>query len=224
MKVMSLLFVLPFSWFFFQVVSPHKSLLPLVILLLFSSFMLFDMLLPLTIRFSLFFLLLLLSLLSSSKFRKHSGTSPSPLQCLSLHPLFSFQILIFFCVVIVVVFFTSYACWKVTVNFFELFPAASFTCASVASLIFLCCRVHLTTRSLFFISASLSRLSTAHSRCDEFLLPFFHFIFDLRFNVLVFDVVERSTSTCFTTIWPLTDTCFDVWFKEIGLRRMLCLM
>ena len=65
----------------------------------------------------------------------------------------SFQVFVFSCVVIVVVFFTSHACWKVTVNFLELVPAASFTCASVASLIFLCRCVHLITRSSSFISS-----------------------------------------------------------------------
>ena len=68
-----------------DVVLPHKSLLPLVILLLLSFIMLFETLLPLTI------LSLLLSLFSSSMLGEHIGTSPSTLQCLSLPPPFRFR-------------------------------------------------------------------------------------------------------------------------------------
>ena len=105
MKVMSLLFVFPISWFFFSVVLPHKSLLPLFILLVLLFFTLFEMRLPLTILSSLFFLLLLLlSLFSSSKLRKHSGTSPYTPQCLSVPPPFpfrsSFLLVLFFMVVV----------------------------------------------------------------------------------------------------------------------------
>ena len=57
------------------------------------SFMLFDVLLPLTVFSLLFCLLLLLlpSLRTSSIFLKHSGTSPWTLQCLSLPPPFPFR-------------------------------------------------------------------------------------------------------------------------------------
>ena len=106
----------------------------------------------------------------------------------------------FSCVVIVVVFFYVSCMLEITVNCFELVPAACFTCASVASLILLCCCVHLTTRSLSFISTFLSRLSTAHSRCDEFFwLPFFHLAFDFCFDVLVFGVLEASALACFSS-------------------------
>ena len=117
--VVSLLFVYPCSWFFFSIVSPHRSLLPLVILLLLPSFVLFDVLRPLTIHSLQLFLLLLPSLFSSSKFLKRSGASPSKLSCLSLPPPLPFRssfllVLLFVAVVV----FTSHACWKVTVNVF----------------------------------------------------------------------------------------------------------
>ena len=54
------------------------------------------------------------------------------------------------------------------VNFFELVSAASFACTSVALLVSLCRRLHLTTRSPSFFSSFQADLSTAHSRCDEF--------------------------------------------------------
>ena len=44
-NVMSLIFVFPFQVFFFSIQSLHQSLLPLAILLLLPSFMLFDVLL-----------------------------------------------------------------------------------------------------------------------------------------------------------------------------------
>ena len=95
----------------------------------------------------------------------HISTDVVVFECSSS---FSFQVFVFSCVVS----FLSLLCLmhvgKSPSTFFELVPAAYFTCASVASLIFLCRCVHLTTRSLSFISASLSRLSTTHSRCDEF--------------------------------------------------------
>ena len=149
MNVMSLLFVFPTSWFFISAVLSHRSLLPLVILLLLSFFLLSEALLPLTILSLMSFLLLLL-LFSSSMLRVHNGTSPSTLQSLSLPPPFSFQILISSRFVFIVVVFTHHACWKISVNLSELLPAASFTCTSVASLVSLCCRVDMTTRSLSF--------------------------------------------------------------------------
>ena len=158
---MSLLLAFPFSWFFCPIALPRESLPPL------SFFMLFETLLPLTILSLLFFLLLLLSLFSSSKLRKHSVTSPSTLQCFESASSFSFQIFISSRFVFVVV-SSHHACWKVSVNLFELLSAAPFTCASVASLVSLRCRVYLTTRSLPFVPASVSRLSSAHNRCDEF--------------------------------------------------------
>ena len=161
-------------------------------------------LLPLTIL-SLLFFVLLLSLFSSSQLRIHSGTSPSTLQSLSLPPAFSFQTLISSRFVFIVVVFTPLACWTVSVNLFEFLPAASFTCASVASLVSLCCRV--------VIPASVSHLSTAHSRCDEFLkLPFFHLIFNLRFNVLVLDVLERSTLTCLPCLMCVQCLTYSILF------------
>ena len=167
MKVMSLLFAFPFSWFFFSVVLPHKSLLPLVILPLLSFFMLFETLLPLIILSLLFFLLLLLSLFSSSKLRKDGGTSPSTLQCLSLPLPFPFRSSFLLVLSSLFVVFSPHACWKVSINLFELLPAASFTRVSVFSQVSLCCRVYLTTPCLPFIPASLSNLPTAHNRCDE---------------------------------------------------------
>ena len=153
MEVMSLLFAFPLSWFFFSAVLAHKSLLPLplVILLLLSFFMLLE---------TLLFFLLLLSLFSSSQLRKHSGKSP--LQCLSLPLPLPFRSS-FLLVLSSLLLFSPHACWIVSVNLFELLPVPSFTCASVASLVSLSCRVHLTTRSLSSIPASLSRLSTAQS-------------------------------------------------------------
>ena len=92
MNVVSFPFVFPLSWFFFSVVLPHRSLLLLVVLLLLSFFLLFETMLPLTIVSLLsFLLLLLLSLFSSSKLRKHSGTSPSTFRSLCLPPTFPFK-------------------------------------------------------------------------------------------------------------------------------------
>ena len=89
-NVTSLFFV--FSLFFFPVESPHKSLLPLSILLLLPSFILLSVLLPLSFFSSLFFFLLLLSsLLFSSVYLRHSDTSPSTLYCLSRPPPFPFR-------------------------------------------------------------------------------------------------------------------------------------
>ena len=118
---MSLLFVFPFSLFVFTVVLPHKSLLALVI---FHAVR--EMLLPLTILSLLFYLLLLLSLFSSSKLRKHNGTSPSTTQCLSLPSPFPFRSSFLLVLFFIVVVFTPHACWKVSVNLFELLLAASF--------------------------------------------------------------------------------------------------
>ena len=39
-------------------------------------------------------------------------------------------------------------------------------------------------------------LSTAHSRCDDFLIAIFHLSFDFCFNVLVCDVLQVSPLTC----------------------------
>ena len=153
--------------FFFPVESPHKSLLPLSILLLLPSFILLNVLLPLSF---LFVVLVIAAAAVFAFFFRFSQT-----QChisidfavFESSSSFSFQVFVFL-VLSSLLSFLSHACWKVTVNFFELIPAASFTCASVASLISLCLCLHLTTRSLSFVSSFLSPLSTAHSRCDEF--------------------------------------------------------
>ena len=42
----------------------------------------------------------------------------------------------------------------------------------------------------------LSHLTTAHSRCDEFLPTIFHLFFDFGFDVLVFAKLEGSALTC----------------------------
>ena len=171
-NAMFLLFVFSFSLFFFSVVPPHRSLHPLFILLLHPSFMLFDVMLPLSFLSLLFFLLLLLpSLLSSSIFRKYSGTSPSTLWCFSLPPPFSY----FFSFCFLCYRFLASCMPESLRQLVELLPAASFTCTSVASLVSLCCRVDVTTRSLPFVPSSLSRLSTAHSRSEDFLIAIFPF-------------------------------------------------
>ena len=85
-------------------------------------------------------------------------------------------------------------------TFFELVPADSFTCASVASLNFLCRCVHLTTRSLCFVPANSSLLPTAHCRCDEFFDCHFSIRSSTSGSVLVLDTLERPTLTVFTTI------------------------
>ena len=131
----------------------------------------------------------------------------------------------FLLVMLSLLFFGSHACWKVTVNFFELFPAASFTCACVAPLIFLFCCVHLfdCSQSFLHLCVVVPSLDCSQSLQRVFSLPFFHLIFDLSFDVLVFDFLDASTLTCFfTTFWPLTDTCVNIQFMEIELRGMLC--
>ena len=110
-----------FSHFFFSEVSPHRSLLPLVVLLLLPSFMLFKVLFAAAAVFAFF--------IDFSQTQWHISIDVVLFESASS---FSFQIFVFSRVVNVVVFFTSHACWKVTVDFFELFPAASFTCALCA--------------------------------------------------------------------------------------------
>ena len=134
----------------------------------------------------------------------------------------SFQVFVFSCVVVVVLFSLMHV-GKSPSTFFELLPADSFTCASVASLVSLCCRVYLTTRSLPFIPASLSRLPTAHSRCDEF--------FDCHFSICPSTSVSMSWYLMyfrfplwhvFATICPFTDTCFSAQFVVIESRGTSC--
>ena len=52
----------------------------------------------------------------------------------------------------------------------------------------------------------------------SFSVAIFPFYLRLQFNVLVLDILERPTLTCFS------DTYFEVQSKEIELRGMLCLM
>ena len=75
----------PLSLFSFIVFLPHRSLLPPAVLLLLSSFLLLESLLPLTVLFLSFLLLLVvLSLCYSSKLRILSGTSSSTFRNLRL--------------------------------------------------------------------------------------------------------------------------------------------
>ena len=156
-----------FLGFFFSMVLPYISLLPLVILLLLSFFLLFETLLPLTVL-SLLSLLLLAAVfvffIEASQTQWYVSINIANIESAST---FSFQIHISSRFVFIVV-FTSHACPKVSVNLFEPLPAASFTCTPVVSMVSLCCRENVTTRSISFFPASLSHLSTAHSRCDEF--------------------------------------------------------
>ena len=168
------------AWFLFLAESPHKSLLPLIILLL-SSFSLS--------------LLLLVLLLFLSVFLRHSGMSPSTLLYLSRpHPLPFRLAFVFFCVVLNALLFESRACWEVSVNIFELVCAASFAGASVGLLVSLCCCLHLTARSHTFFSSFQTDLSTAHNRCDEF--------FDCHFSISTSTSVSMSWYVC--TAKPIT--------------------
>ena len=184
-NVMSL-FCVSFIIFLSCRIAAHLSLLPFVILRLLSFFLLLESLHPLTIL-SLSFLLLQL----------------------------------FF------VFFidASHTQWHVTVNFCSSFLVILFSLSSVSRLIqtgkspstclsfclppssllhlstsrFLCFAVQigLLIVCLSFTPSSVSHLSTAHSRCDEFFANFFHLFFDFRFDVLKFDKLEGSTLTGF---------------------------
>ena len=171
------------------------SLLPLTILLLLPSFILFSVLLP----FSFFFVVLFIAAaavfdLSFSFSQTQWHISIDVVVFESSSSFFLSGLRFFLC---------CHRCCllcllhvgKSPSTFFEFVPAASFTCASVVSLTFLCRCVHLTTRSLSFISSFLSHLSTAHSRCDEFFDV--HLTLDLCFDVLVFDVLEASALACF---------------------------
>ena len=158
MKVMSLSFVLPLSLFSFVVLLPHRSLQPLTVLLLLS----FCSLLPHTVAFCCIkashthwnitvrgfgvcvCLLLLLSNLRFLSFLFHL----SPLSCLMQYGK------------------SPSACLS-----FCLPPPSLFLLSS--PLVFLCFCVDTTTRSLPFFPASLSFLTTAHSRCDEFFANHF---------------------------------------------------
>ena len=72
-------------------------------------------------------------------------------------------------------------CWSLSATAFT-FPCV----VSLVFFVFLSFCVSVTTRSLPFIPASLSHLTTAHSRCDEFFCqPCFHLFFDFGFDVLV---------------------------------------
>ena len=209
MNVVSLPFF-SLSWFSLSVVSPHKSLHPLVILLLRPSFMLFETLLPLVIFSLLFFLLLLpfVFFIEALQTQWHVSINIAMFESASS---FSFQILISTQFVFFVVVFSPHACWKVSVKLLELSPAASFTCASVASLISMCCRMYFTTLRLSLTYSFLSRLSTAHSRCDEF--------FDCRFSVW--------SSTSSSMSWYLIYLRDPLWhvLPQSGLwLTLLCLM
>ena len=125
-----------------SVVPPHSSLLPLVILLLLPSIMMFDVMLSLS---CFFFAVLFVAaaaifalFIDFSQTQWHVSIDVVVLQSASS---FFLSDPLFFHLVFFVVAFPSHACWKVTVNLFELLPAASFTCVSVVSLISLCCRM-----------------------------------------------------------------------------------
>ena len=76
---MSLFFVFPLSLFFFSVVSPHISLIPLAILLLLPSFMLFSALVLPYFCFAVLFVAAAAVFAFFFDFLKHSGTPPSTL-------------------------------------------------------------------------------------------------------------------------------------------------
>ena len=166
MKVRSLLFAFACSWFFFPVVLPHKSLLPLLILLPLSF--LHAVRNAASARHSFFAVLfaaaaVFVFFIETSQTQWHVSINIAMFESASS---FSFQIFISSRFVFIV-FLASCMLGK-SVNLFELLPA-SFTRAICRFLGFpVLSYVFLITRSLPFVPASLSRLSTAHSRCDEF--------------------------------------------------------
>ena len=175
MNVVSFPFVFPLCWFFFSAVLPHRSLLACR----FASAVILPAVRNAASAHHLVFVVFFAAAAAFVFFIEASQTqwqvSVNSAKFVSASS-FSFQIFISSRFVFLVVVFTPHANWGVSVNLFELLPAASFTCTSVTSLVSLCCRVDVTTRSLSFIPASLSHLSTAHSRSDDFLIAFFPFV------------------------------------------------
>ena len=152
MKVVSFSFVFPLSLFSSIVFLPHRSLLPPVVLLLLSSFLLLESLLPLTVLFLSFLLLLVLLCVffKASHTEWHVIVNVSKFESASSS---SFRIFVFTQFCFIVTAFTSRAKWKVAVCVFEPLSAATFTSTFVVSLVSLCLSADVTTRSLPFIPA-----------------------------------------------------------------------
>ena len=143
---MSLRFVLPCSWFFFSLVLPHRFASACH----FASAIILHVVRNAASAHHSFFVVLFAAaafvfFIEASQTQWHVSINIAMFGSASS---LSIQIFVFSRVVFIVVVFTPHARWKVSVNLFELLPAASFTCAPVASLMSLCCRVYLTTRSL----------------------------------------------------------------------------
>ena len=186
--------------FFFSVVLPHKSLLSLVMLLLLSFFMLFETLLPLTILSLLFFF----AAVAAAVFVFFIEAS-QPVARLHQHCNVRVCLLLFLPDPQFFSFLSSLLLFSRLMHAWKSPSTCLSFCLPPPSLVHLslpwypCVVVYNWLFVVFTSSPRLCpRLSTAHSRCDEFFwLPFLHLIFDPRFNVLVLDILERSTLICF---------------------------